>query len=138
MRSRPVRDHQAVGVGVVERRAFPRRVYLGIIRAQGCRCAMCGERPASMRDVQFDHIVGLWIGGEDVPENLRMLCVACHKIETKREAKERAKVNRLARQRRGLSKKSKLSRMPDGSVRDTRAGGLPWETRDGFTPIKFR
>lgn len=97
-------------------------------------CKDCGATD----QLEIEHELPLWLGGEDAVENAVLRCQACHKPKTKREAKARAKVKRLERQRRGLSKKSKLTKMLDGSVRDTRTGGLPWETRDGFTPIKFR
>lgn len=41
-------------------------------------CAACGRYGR----VEIDHIVPLWAGGRSDPDNLRPLCVECHRGKT--------------------------------------------------------
>ena len=50
-----------------------------ILKAQGHKCNLCGER---LVNVEFDHIVPVSLGGTE----LQALCVDCHKMKTIREA----------------------------------------------------
>jgi hypothetical protein len=43
----------------------------------------------------IDHIKELWEGGNDDENNLQALCLSCHAVKTKRNAKERRKLNKL-------------------------------------------
>lgn len=45
-------------------------------------CAMCGIRPATIRD----HIIPLFEGGEDVESNTQGLCDLCDEIKSKAES----------------------------------------------------
>lgn len=51
-----------------------------------------------MRLWQIDHIVPLWAGGSRALENLRLLCVPCHKTVTRQQARERADARKRATQ----------------------------------------
>lgn len=99
------------------------------------RCVDCGDVDGPH---EIEHDIPLWLGGTDTVDNAVLRCVACHKPKTKAEAKQRAKIGRLARQTKGLPKRSKLSKKVDGTILDQRTGGLPWETRDGFSPVTLR
>ena len=81
------------------RRRFHNRVYLRILRAQKMLCGACGEK--LRRPIDFDHIKPLWLDGEDTPENLEALHQHCHREKTRREASDRAKMNRIIRKREG-------------------------------------
>lgn len=62
-------------------------------------CAKCGMVVAYPKGFELDHIVPLWEGGQDVPENRQILCVywddltgdkkGCHADKTAEEAKRR-------------------------------------------------
>ena len=88
------------------RRRFHPRVYAEIISRQEGICACgCGESLGSdPRDIEFDHAIELWAGGEDTPDNLRALLKRHHLVKTIREAKDRAKFRRIA-ERGGMSKR---------------------------------
>lgn len=64
------------------------------------RCGMCAETLASTYHV--DHIVPLWAGGEDTPEQCWPLCVGCHAAKTQREGIERTERKRRLRAVRGV------------------------------------
>lgn len=72
-----------------------------IIVRDGCACRDCGEIfEKSIREggpvyplpgcVELDHIIRVIDGGTDHPDNLQLLCPACHRIKTRREARSRA------------------------------------------------
>ena len=88
------------------RRKFHPRVYAEIIERQNGICACgCGEELGTdPRDIQFDHEIPLWSGGEDTPDNVRAVIKKHHLVKTIRETKDRAKFVRIA-ERAGLSKR---------------------------------
>lgn len=59
------------------------RVY--VIRRDERRCQKCAE-PGH----EVDHILACIDGGTDDPLNLRLLCVPCHKLETRTLSRRRA------------------------------------------------
>ena len=64
----------------------------------GCKCAgsvpgfRCPKKGKELDrcEFHFDHVIPLWFGGENVYENLQVLCLHCHKEKTKREATARS------------------------------------------------
>lgn len=84
-----------------------RRLYDGIhwmkrhiVVRDGCACRACGqvfESPLvpggpvypEPRRLELDHIVPLIDGGTDLPENLQLLCPACHAAKSADENKQR-------------------------------------------------
>ena len=48
-----------------------------LIAARGSRCQLCGV-PASQRQLDVHHRLGVLQGGDDAEENLLVLCFACH------------------------------------------------------------
>ena len=106
----------------MRRRRYPPRVYASIIARQDGFCACeCGESLGSdPRDINFDHHIPLWQGGEDTPENLRALKKRHHLAKTISEAKDRAKFRRIAdraglRKRRMNQQDKALAKMLEGS-----------------------
>ena len=62
------------------RRKFHRRVYWAILRRQKLWCAYeCGKKLSSSVGYEFDHQTPLALGGIDTPNNLRAVCIPCHK-----------------------------------------------------------
>ena len=93
------------------RRRFPPKVYRDILDRQGWKCACgCGASFDSWAqtgrlDFHYDHILPLWLGGKDEPENLQALKRGHHAKKTHKEASARAKVKRIIAQRGLLDKK---------------------------------
>lgn len=88
----------AAAGGMKRRRKFSPSVYAQILDRQGglCGCG-CGEALGDdPRGIEFDHLIELWNGGADSPDNLRALKPKHHATKTVREAKARAKVKRIA------------------------------------------
>lgn len=108
----------------------PDRVKDRIRDRQDNICALSGVELAPGIKVQYDHIVPLWLGGENVESNLQAVTEAAHKQKTKTEASVRAKCNRTRKKHRGITKpKSSLShpnlkRLMDGTVVDRRTGEI--------------
>ena len=53
-------------------------------------CRECERNGIITVGAVVDHIVPLWNGGSDEPDNKELLCNACHDRKTAREASERA------------------------------------------------
>lgn len=89
----------------MRRRKFHPRVYAEIVKRQDGKCACGCDEPLGTdpRDIQYDHEIELWAGGEDSPDNLRALKRKHHLAKTIRETKNRAKFNRIA-ERDGMQK----------------------------------
>lgn len=81
------------------RKKFHARDYAAIIERQHGKCGCgCGEELGTdPRDIQYDHELPLWCGGEDVTSNLRALKRKHHLDKTRGEAAVRAKVDRIAK-----------------------------------------
>lgn len=52
-------------------------------------CKGCGRITAYPYGFNIDHIVPLEQGGEDAEHNRQLLCIECHDLKTKHEAKQR-------------------------------------------------
>jgi hypothetical protein len=61
----------------------------------GC-CVSCGVKTGGAAGLEWDHVIGLAFGGEDVIDNLQPLCKGCHKTKTKKGATDLGKAKRLA------------------------------------------
>lgn len=59
------------------RKRLKKEERLRIYRKFGGRCAYCGQEIA-YADMQVDHIVPIWKGGEDTPENMFPACRSCN------------------------------------------------------------
>ncbi len=83
----------------IHRRKFSPRTYAVIVLQQGGKCACgCREKFEDVTGIHFDHILPLWLGGKDEPENLQALLSHHHATKTSREATARAKVKRIQAQ----------------------------------------
>ena len=60
------------------------------------KCGMCARTLPSA--YQIDHIIPLWAGGEDTPDQCWPLCAECHADKTQRETVERTERRRRIRQ----------------------------------------
>lgn len=74
-------------------RRVPEKLRRRIHRRDGHTCQSCGVSVGPSAPV--DHVVPVFEGGTDDPENLRTLCDECHDTKTQAEAQRaRAKVSR--------------------------------------------
>ncbi len=78
-------------------------------RNQNRCCAQCASI-LELAQAEFDHVHGLWCGGEH-DKNFQALCRSCHAAKTKREASARGKMHRLEQQRLGIPKKRRHQRI---------------------------
>jgi 5-methylcytosine-specific restriction endonuclease McrA len=109
---------------------------LRILERQGWKCAITGQDFRDGTKAEFDHIVPLWLGGENRESNLQAISKKAHQAKTSAEATVRAKVdaNRLKRvlaknkPKGGFSKRFK--RKMNGDVIDTRTGEIVNSTRN--------
>lgn len=82
----------------------PFAVRMRVLIAAKAHCAKCGHKIVGGERWQCDHIKPLWEGGENRESNLQLLCEPCHGVKTRREAGERAKINRVQQKHYGLKK----------------------------------
>lgn len=75
------------------RRAWSTTVRMRVLARFGGLCQMC-KRPTDERGFDLDHQVPLAIGGEDIEDNLRPLCRACHRLKTRGDVGDIAKAKR--------------------------------------------
>lgn len=100
---------------------------LRIIARQDERCAISGKRFREGDKIEFDHIVPLWLGGQNRESNLQAVLSENHKRKTQAEATVRAKIDRN-RAKRLLGKKkasgwnTRYRKKMNGDVIDTRTG----------------
>jgi 5-methylcytosine-specific restriction protein A len=78
-----------------ERQAFTITFERDVLR-RFVVCAQCGDRLRKRSDYQLDHEIPREIGGKHAVENVRPLCIDCHKAKTALDAKVIAKAKRLA------------------------------------------
>lgn len=64
------------------RRRWSTSVRMAIRERFGCRCHMC-RQPLDERGFDLDHHIPLAMGGEDIEDNLRPLCLPCHRLKTR-------------------------------------------------------
>lgn len=61
---------------------------LAVTRQDESRCFFCSRKKEQLGEretLELDHITPVSEGGEDRPENLQVLCTACHKLRHHRE-----------------------------------------------------
>ncbi len=100
-----------------------------VLDRQGWRCAISGVEFRDGVKAEYDHIVPLWLGGENREGNLQAITRAAHAAKTKTEATVRAKVHRNQIKRVGGKKKAggfnqRFKRKMNGDVVDTRTGEI--------------
>jgi 5-methylcytosine-specific restriction endonuclease McrA len=77
----------------VSRRPLSEPERRRVAQGQGWRCADPDGGcllPGELQEFDIDHVIPMWRGGLDEPENLQALCPACHRRKTNRERLERS------------------------------------------------
>jgi 5-methylcytosine-specific restriction endonuclease McrA len=77
----------------MKRRHWSTTVRERVLERFGGICQMC-KRSTDERGFDLDHHIPLAIGGEDVEDNLRPLCVPCHRLKTRGDVGDIAKAKR--------------------------------------------
>ena len=84
----------------------PGSVYMRLWRAQKGRCPQC-TRELTAGNVTREHVVPLWLGGENREKNIQLWCtVPCSRSKTSVEAKVKAKADRQFKKRMGFASAS--------------------------------
>ena len=92
-----------------------------------CSCG-CGE-PLEGNDLEEEHTIPLWLGGENGPGNVTLMIAGHQKPKTAREAKERAKGRRIRlKAKGGFGHTRKFVKQPGGKVvvNPNATGDVPW------------
>jgi 5-methylcytosine-specific restriction endonuclease McrA len=87
-----------------------------------CSCG-CGQKTGGANGLEWDHIIPLAMGGEDVIENLQPLTRMCHRAKTAKDRKRIAKANRMQQRAAGISRQPKRP-LPGGRR-------SPWKMKIG-------
>jgi 5-methylcytosine-specific restriction protein A len=82
----------------------PKSCKLRILERQDNKCALSGHAFVPGDKIEFDHIVPLWLHGENREKNLHAVLGEPHKRKTKAEAAVRAKINRQTARNLGIAK----------------------------------
>jgi 5-methylcytosine-specific restriction endonuclease McrA len=85
------KDRYAEATAIRRPRTEPERRR--VAQGQGWKCANPDGGcllPGELQEYDIDHVIPLWKGGPDEPENLQALCPACHRRKTNRERVERS------------------------------------------------
>jgi 5-methylcytosine-specific restriction protein A len=116
-------------VGRTDDSSPPTKCKLRIVDRQQECCALTGKRFEAGDKIEFDHIVPLWLGGQNRESNLQAVLAEPHRRKTSVEATVRGKIDRNRAKRLLGKKKSSLShpflkKRMDGSVVDRRTGEI--------------
>jgi 5-methylcytosine-specific restriction protein A len=110
-------------VGKTDDARPPKSCKLRILERQGNRCALSGHLFVPGDKIEFDHILPLWLHGENREKNLHAVLGESHKRKTKAEAVVRAKIHRQTARNLGIAK-------PTGKLR-----GAPFPKSAKTPPI---
>lgn len=75
-------------------------------------CHLCGTKIRVGERWEAEHVVPLWLDGEDKPENMAPAHIACHQQKTSGEATDRAKTDAQRANYLGIQKPGK--KLPAG------------------------
>ncbi len=93
----------------MSRREFPAKVKVAAFERSGGLCERCKAR-LGPGNVEYDHVLADWLGGEPTLENCEALCRACHRGpggKTAQDVKVIAKAKRVGRSHIGAAPKSR-------------------------------
>lgn len=119
-------------IGKTDNSTLPGKVKDRIRDRQGDKCALTGHSFKPGDKIEYDHIVPLWLGGENRESNLQAVLDTAHKRKTQAEATVRAKVDSIRKKHRGIrkepsmagSRNSRFKKLITGEVVDRRTGEL--------------
>jgi 5-methylcytosine-specific restriction protein A len=82
-----------------------------VFEAHGGICYLSGRRIRAGEAWQLDHITALINGGEHAESNLAPALSEPHRIKTKADVREKAKVARIRKRHLGIKKHARIKRM---------------------------
>ena len=88
----------------MRRKRFSASAYEARLKEYDGCCAACKMKITPATGLEWDHIIDLQFGGEDVIENLQPMCRGCHKSKTGKGATARAKADRRRQRNLGIRK----------------------------------
>lgn len=89
---------------------IPPRVRLRVFERDNGKCHLTGRRIRAGEAWECDHIVALCNGGEHRETNLAPALSEPHKIKTKSDVREKAKIARLRKRHLGIKKPRTMTR----------------------------
>ena len=100
---------------MAKRKAIPSALRRAVIAAAAGKCQACAE-PTD--EFEVDHYVPVALGGTNDLSNLQALCLPCHKVKTRKDVKDIAKVNRIRAKRLGTKPKRWKRKVGGRTVRE--------------------
>lgn len=91
-------------IGATDDSRPPARVRLRVFQRYEGRCYLSGRKIGAGDLWELDHVKALINGGENRESNLAPALKAAHRIKTNADVAEKAKVDRIAKKRLGLTK----------------------------------
>jgi len=89
-------------IGKTPETPIPPRVKLRVWERQGGRCALTGVKINPGDKWEVDHRVALINGGLNIESNLQVVLSTAHKVKTRADVDEKAKVARLKQKHLGM------------------------------------
>lgn len=83
-----------------KRKALTDKNKLDIVLRQR-HCPECSDKLGALKDLRFDHIIPLALGGTNELSNFQAMHENCHLVKTRQDVKNIAKTNRLRKKRLG-------------------------------------
>jgi 5-methylcytosine-specific restriction endonuclease McrA len=93
----------------VRRKTWTRLQRVKIFDAAKGKCHLCGHVIFLSDKWDVDHIKPLWLGGEDVVDNLGPAHERCHRAKTSADAPVKAKGDRIRARHLGVEKSNRKS-----------------------------
>lgn len=93
-------------IGKTANTKIPPRV-VDRVRDEHPDCILCGMRILPVEKTETHHLTALIAGGENREANLRPVHVHCHKLATKEQVAEKAKVAAMRQGVRGMGQKTR-------------------------------
>ena len=105
-----------------DRKPLTPRQRIDMLIEQGGRCKSCGHKFEVGERIVDEHVIPLWAGGTNKPENRELWCGQCAQAKTDKETTERAEANR-----KGGRRGSQYHRRATKKA----AGKSPWPDQKG-------
>lgn len=91
-------------VGATDDAKVPPRVRVRIFDREGGRCWLSGRKIMAGEKWELEHRIALCNGGTHSEDNLAPALVQSHKIKTKADVREKAKIARIRKRHLGMRK----------------------------------
>jgi len=89
------------------RRHWSPKTRMAILNRFDRQCQLCRQSIIAAKGFDLDHHIPLAMGGEDREENLRPLCLPCHRLKTRGDVAAIAKAKRREARHWGVKRTSR-------------------------------